>query len=73
MFALTGFGAAVIELLPAAPEPVIQTLANFVTFLAAGCIWVVSYLPTVRGIRDVRDVNLVTSASISEMTRYATR
>ena len=67
VFALTGSGAAFLTVLPAAPDPVTQTLANFVTFLAAGCVWLVSYLPTVRGIRDI---NLTTSTSVRKMTRY---
>lgn len=70
VLALTGFGAALLTALPAAPELVTQILADFVTFLAAGCVWIVSYLPTVRGIRDVRDLNLATSTSIRKMTRY---
>ncbi|MFA1611796.1 peptidase [Halobellus rubicundus] len=70
VFALTGFGAAVLTPLPAAPGIVTGVLADFVTFLAAGCVWIVSYLPTVRGIRDVRDVDLATSTSIWKMTRY---
>ena len=70
VFALTGFGAAVLTTLPAAPDLVTGILADFVTFLAAGCVWIVSYLPTVRGIRDVRDVDLATSTSIWKMTRY---
>ena len=70
VFALTGFGAAVLTTLPAAPDLVTRILADFVTFFAAGCVWIVSYLPTVRGIRDVRDVDLATSTSIWKMTRY---
>ena len=70
VFALTGFGAAFLTALPAVPELVTRVLAQFVTFLAAGCVWIVSYLPTVRGIRAVRDVNLATSTSIRKMTRY---
>jgi STE24 endopeptidase len=70
VFALTGFGTALLTTLPAVPELVTRVLADFVTFLAAGCVWIVSYLPTVRGIRDVRDVDLATSTSIRKMTRY---
>ena len=70
VFALTGSGAAFLTVLPAASDPVTQTIANFVTFLAAGCVWLVSYLPTVRGIRDVRDIDLAISTSVRKMTRY---
>ncbi|WP_049987138.1 peptidase [Halobellus rufus] len=70
VLALTGVGAAFLTILPAPPELVTRVLADFVTFLAAGCVWIVSYLPTVRGIRDVRDVNLATSTSVRKMTRY---
>ena len=70
VFALTGFGAAILTALPAAPDLVTGILADFVTFLAAGCVWIFSYLPTVRGIRDVRDVDLATGTSIRKMTRY---
>jgi STE24 endopeptidase len=71
VFALTGFGTALLTTLPAVPELVTRVLADFVTFLAAGCVWIISYLPTVRGIRDVRDVDLATSTSFRKMTRYA--
>ncbi|MFC6875400.1 peptidase [Halobellus marinus] len=70
VFALTGFGAAILTGLPAAPDLMTGILADFVTFLAAGCVWIVSYFPTVRGIRDVRDIDLATSTSIWKMTRY---
>ncbi|MFC7257079.1 peptidase [Haloplanus litoreus] len=70
VFALTGFGTALLTTLPAVPELVTRVLADFVTFLAAGCVWIISYLPTVRGIRDVRDVDLATSTSIRKMARY---
>jgi len=70
VFALTGFGTALLTTLPAVPELVTRVLADFVTFLAAGCVWIISYFPTVRGIRDVRDVDLATSTSIRKMTRY---
>jgi STE24 endopeptidase len=69
VFALTGFGAAVLTALPAAPDLVTGVLADFVTFLAAGCVWIVSYLPTIRGIREVRDVDLATGTSIRKMIR----
>ena len=70
VFSLTGFGTAVLTALPATPELVTRVLAEFVTFLSTGCVWIVSYLPTVRGIRDVRDVELDTRTSIRKMTRY---
>ncbi|WP_311174025.1 peptidase [Halobellus ordinarius] len=70
VFALTGVGAAFLTALPAAPDLVTGILTDFVTFLAAGSVWIISYLPTVRGIRDVRDVDLATGTSIWKMTRY---
>ena len=70
VFALTGSGAAFLTALPAIPELLDGVLSQFVTFLAAGCIWLVSYLPTVRGVREVRDLELATSTAISKMARY---
>ena len=70
VFALTGSGAAFLTALPAIPELLDGVLSQFVTFLAAGCIWLVSYLPTVRGVREVRDLELSTSTAISKMVRY---
>jgi len=69
VLALTGSGAALLTALPI-PELLDGVLSQFVTFLAAGCIWLISYLPTVRGVRDVRDLDLTTSTAISKMTRY---
>ena len=65
VFALTGSGAAFLTPLPASPELLDGVLSQFITFLAAGCIWLVSYLPTVRGFREVRDLELATSTAIS--------
>lgn len=70
VFAITGSGAAFLTALPASPEPLEGALSQFVTFLAAGCIWLVSYLPTVRDVREVRDIELATSTAISKMARY---
>ncbi|PHQ38926.1 peptidase, partial [Halorubrum persicum] len=70
VLALTGSGAAFLTALPASPELLDEVLSQFATFLAAGCIWLVSYLPTVRGVRDVRDVELATGPAISKMARY---
>jgi len=69
VLALTGFGAAFLTPLPV-PELLAGVLSQFLTFLAAGCVWLISYLPTVRGVRDVRDVNLATGTAISKMARY---
>jgi len=70
VLALTGFGAAFLTALPGVPELLQGVLSQFITFLAAGCIWLVSYLPTIRSVRDVRDMELATSTAISKMTRY---
>lgn len=70
ILAFLGFGAAIVALLPAMPPFLSRLLANFSSFLATGVVWLAVYAPTIRGVRDVRDVELPLSAALWKMSRY---
>lgn len=67
VLALLGFGPAITALLPVDPDLLSGILNNFITFLAAGFVWTAAYTPTIPGVREVRDVELTTSATLAKM------
>jgi STE24 endopeptidase len=67
---LLGFGPAIRALFPTNPAFLSNILTNFMTFLATGFVWLAVYAPTIRGVRDVREVELKTSTALSKMGRY---
>jgi len=68
--ALLGLGPAVVGSVPGVPPLVRSLLASFAEILAAGAVGLVTYAPTVRAVRDVRDIDLSTGSSVAKMTRY---
>jgi len=70
ILAFLGVGAAIVALLPAMPQFLGRLLVNFSSFLATGVVWLALYAPTIRGVRDVRDVELSLSAALWKMSRY---
>ncbi|MFC6989090.1 peptidase [Haloplanus sp. GCM10025708] len=68
--AFLGLGPALADWLHVPTEILGRGVANFVEFLAAGLVWLVAYAPTVRGVRDVRDLELSTRQALSKMGRY---
>ncbi|WP_254768528.1 hypothetical protein [Salinilacihabitans rarus] len=70
VLALLGFGPAIRALFPTGSGFLSSILTDFITFLATGFVWLVAYAPTIRGVRDVRDVEVTTSAALSKMGRY---
>jgi STE24 endopeptidase len=69
LLTLLGFGPALVGSVPA-PDVLGALLADFVEFLAAGLVWLAAYAPTVRGVREVRDIELSTRSSLARMARY---
>jgi STE24 endopeptidase len=71
LLSLLGFGTALLAVLGFPQSTFVgAVLADFTEFLAAGCVWLASYAPTVRGVRRVRDIDLSTGESIRRMARY---
>lgn len=70
VLALLGFGHAIVTPLPTVPNFLSNILTNFSTFFATGFVWLAAYAPTIRSVRDVRDVELTTSTALSKMIRY---
>jgi len=70
LLALLGFGPALVGSALAVPDVLEAALTNFAEFLAAGLVWVAAYAPTVRGVRDVRDIELSTQSALAKMARY---
>lgn len=71
VLALLGFGFAVVGTLPLDAFGLISTVfADFAELLAAGVVWLIAYAPTVRGVCEVRDIELSTGESLVRMTRY---
>ena len=70
LLTLLGFGPALLGSVPSVPDILEPILASFVEFLAAGFVWIAAYAPTVRGVRDVRDIELSTRSTLMKMARY---
>jgi STE24 endopeptidase len=71
VLALLDLGEAVAAATLGGTGGVVGTvLVDFVELLAAGCVGLVAYAPTVRGVRAVRDVDLSTGRALVRMTRY---
>lgn len=71
VLALSGFGSALVSLFPLDASGLSSTvLADFAELLAAGVVWLVAYAPTVRGVSEVRDIELPTAESLVRMARY---
>lgn len=70
LLALLGFGPAVAAAAPTGAPFVGRVLGLAVEFLAAGLVWLAAYAPTVRGVREVRDVSLSTRVALVRMARY---
>jgi STE24 endopeptidase len=56
--------------LPGLPSVLGGVLTDFVEFLGAGLVWLAGYAPTIRGVREVRDIELSTGHALVKMTRY---
>lgn len=67
LFRLVGFGYAVVG---GGGGTVETLLAMFTELFAAGVIGLTAYAPTVRGIRNVRDIDLSTGRALVRMGRY---
>lgn len=67
---LLGFGPALVADLPGIPSALGSVLTDFVEFLAAGLVWLASYAPTIRGVREVRDIEMSTGHALVKMARY---
>lgn len=67
---LLGFGPALVGDLPGLPSVLGGVLRDFVEFLAAGLVWLASYAPTIRGVREVRDIEIPTGHALVKMARY---
>lgn len=67
LFRLLGFGYAVVG---GGAGTVETLLATFTELFAAGVIGLTAYAPTVRGIRNVRDIDLSTGRALVRMGRY---
>lgn len=70
VLALLGFGPALVAVIPGLPSVLGSVFTNFVEFVAAGLVWLASYAPTVRGVREVRDIELSTGHALLKMARY---
>ncbi|GAB6860673.1 peptidase [Haloplanus litoreus] len=71
VLALLEFGDAVVAATLGGTGGVVATLlADFVGMLAAGCVGLLAYAPTIRGVRAVRDVDLSTGRTFVRMARY---
>ncbi|GAA5431557.1 peptidase [Haloarcula japonica] len=67
VFRLVGLGYAVVGGGTGAVETLLATVTEL---LAAGVVGLVAYAPTVRGVRNVRDIELTTSRALVRMGRY---
>lgn len=67
---LLGFGPALVGDVPVAPDALDAIVSDFVELLAAGPVWFAAYTPTVRGVREVRDIDLSTRGALAKMARY---
>jgi STE24 endopeptidase len=71
VLALLGLGPAVAAATLGGAGGVVATLgADFAGFLAAGCVGLAAYTPTIRGVRSVRGVDLSTRKAFARMARY---
>lgn len=70
VLAAVGIGRALLAPMPLPVAAVETVLVDFVAFLAAGSVWLAAYLPTVRGVRAVRDVSYPTRRALADMGRY---
>jgi STE24 endopeptidase len=70
LLALLGFSPALVGDVPVAPDALDAIVSDFVELLAAGLVWFAAYTPTVRGVREVRDIDLSTRAAMAKMARY---
>lgn len=70
VLAAVGIGQAILAPVSFPIEVAETVLVDFVTFLAAGSVWLAAYLPTVRGVRAVRDVSYPTRRALADMGRY---
>ena len=70
VLALLGFGPALVGSTLGGPAVLNAVLTNLAEFLAAGLVWIAAYAPTVRGVRDVRDIELSTRTALGKMARY---
>lgn len=66
---LLGFGTIVVGALPI-PSGIETLIADFIELLAAGLVWLAAYVPTVPGLRAIRDIDVSTRAALVRMARY---
>ncbi|MFB6194620.1 MAG: peptidase [Haloplanus sp.] len=71
LLALLDFGPALAAALSVRSLDVLgAAFADFAELLAAGLVWLVAYAPTIRGVREVRDISLSTGRALARMGRY---
>ena len=70
VLSFVGFGAAVADRVAVIDGPIAAVLGTFVEVSAAGLVWLLGYVPTVRGVAAVRDVDLGLWSAVRSMVRY---
>lgn len=71
LLSLFGVGSAVAGAVGLDPRGVAGVfLGTLVELLAGGTVWLAAYAPTVRDVREVRDVDLSTGRAVARVARY---